>query len=328
MNARDRLKQWYSGNVSVRPPFLEAEFAEGTQALWAQQGLLAECSPESFFGIDRQEEMELTWRRVPEDKSPLVCAEDFLAFQNAYDPGDVRRYPPDWARRVQAWTNREHLLFASPWNEGLFQILGISNGDSLKDALTGLCEHPKLAQAALEHYARFLVVFLDRVLPRVDVDFVILYEPIASNHGSVISAEMYRTFAFAALRRVMDCLERHGVRLRVMWSTGAVRAFIPVWLEAGVTGLNIEEGARSGITYTNLRKTYGKETALLGGIDWRAVAAGPAKIDAFLEQEVRPLLAQGRYIPHLDDSIRAYMPFDAFCYYRLRLNRMLAELGS
>lgn len=328
MNARDRLKQWYSGNVSVHPPFLEAEFAEGTQALWAQQGLLTECSPESFFGIDRQEEMELTWRRVPEDESPLVCAEDLPAFQNAYNPGDARRYPLDWARRVEGWKTREHLLFASPWNEGLFQILGISNGDSLNAALTGLCERPKLAQAALEHYAQFLVDFLDRVLPRVDVDFAILYEPIASNHGSVISAEMYRTFAFTALRRVMDCLERHGVRLRVMWSTGAVRAFIPVWLDAGVTGLNIEEGARSGITYAALRKTYGKEIALLGGIDWRTVAAGPAKIDALLEHEIWPLLAQGRYIPYLDDSIRAYMPFDALCYYRLRLNRMLKELGS
>ncbi|HPO14608.1 MAG TPA: uroporphyrinogen decarboxylase family protein [Candidatus Hydrogenedentes bacterium] len=325
MNARDRLKQWYAGN-SVPPPLLEAEFAEGTLEAWAQRKLLTDCTAEAFFGIDRQEEMELTWRRVPEEKSPLVCKEDLPALLNAYDPRDARRFPPDWPSRVETWKSREHLLFASPWNEGLFQILGISNGASLDAVLRGLCERPVLAEAAMEHYAQFLVDFLDRLLPQVEVDFAILYEPIASNHASVISADMYRHFAFAALRRVMDCLDRHGVRLRVMWSTGAVQAFIPVWLDAGVTGLNIEECGRSGISYNNLRKTFGKGPVLFGGIDWRTVASGPTAIDELLEQQVRPLLEQGRHIPYLDDSIRIYMPFDAFCYYRLRLNRLLEEV--
>ncbi len=326
MNARKRLKQWTVNTDSVRPPHLEAEFAEGTLDYWAQRGLLADCTAEAFFGIDHQEEMELNWRRVPEEKSPLVCKEDLPALLNAYDPRDARRFPPDWPSRVETWKNRDHLLFASPWNEGLFQILGISNGASLDAVLTGLCERPELAETALEHYAQFLGDFLDRLLPQVEVDFAILYEPIASNHGSVISATMYRRFAFSALRRVMDCLERHGVRLRVMWSTGAVQAFIPVWLEAGVTGLNIEEGGRSGITYRDLREKVGKEPVLFGGIDWRTVAAGPAAIDTLLDQEVLPLLKQGRYIPYLDDSIRTYMPFDAFCYYRLRLNRLMEEM--
>jgi hypothetical protein len=75
-----------------------------------------------------------------------------------------------------------------------------------------------------------------------------------------------------------------------------------------------------------LRREFDSRLRFFGGVDWRVVLQGPQAIDEELEQTVRPLLEQGGYVPYLDDTIRAYIPFDQFRYYRDRLDKLVAEV--
>jgi hypothetical protein len=111
-----------------------------------------------------------------------------------------------------------------------------------------------------------------------------------------------------------------------MWTAGRVTPLIPLWIDAGINGIALNRGAECGIGYARLRADFGSSLRLLGGIDWRSVMEGPRSIDAILERDVRPLLEQGGYIPHLDDTIRSYMPFDHFRYYRERLDHMFQQM--
>ena len=48
-----------------------------------------------------------------------------------------------------------------------------------------------------------------------------------------------------------------------------------------------------------VRRRYGKDLLIWGGVDKRALAHGPAAIDAELAR-LRPLIEEGGYIPHTD----------------------------
>ena len=70
------------------------------------------------------------------------------------------------------------------------------------------------------------------------------------------------------------------------------------------------------------RRRFGRQMAYRGGVDKRALAAGPAAIDAALEQKVRPLLAQSGYFPMLDHYAPPDISFENYMYYRIRLKQL------
>jgi hypothetical protein len=63
-----------------------------------------------------------------------------------------------------------------------------------------------------------------------------------------------------------------------------------------------------------VRRKYGKELRISGGVDKRALAKGPAAIDAELAR-LKPLIDEGGYIPHTDHSCPPDVSFANFCYY-------------
>jgi len=326
MHAADRLRAAWASDGPCTPPRFESEFSDEVIAAWRAQGFLDDRTPEDFFDLDRCENAPVEWSRIPAEKAPVASDAELEAFRRVYDPASPGRFPEDWPSRVAAWRNRDFSLTIEPWSEGFFQVLGIADGVTLNRVLVALCERPGLAKAAMDHYAAHVEALLDQVLRHITVDLAFLYEPIASNHAPVISPQTYAHFAQPALRRVAACLERHGVAVRVMWTAGAVHDLIPLWLDAGVNGVYVNQAGQAGLSYAALRREFGPELRLFGGIDWRAVVAGPQSIDAFLARETRPLLKSGRYVPYLDDTVRVYMPFDHFQYYRRQLERLITDV--
>jgi len=324
--ARERLLAALLRLEPCAPPRLECEFSEEIVQEWRAAGHLDDRTPEAFFGIESGGEMPVAWRRISEEEDVLTDAARLEALRRAYDPDDPRRFPQDWESRCQAWRDRDGILWAAPWNEGFFQVIGIADGATLNAALIALRERPALAEAAMDHYADFLIRLIDRAFSGVLPDYVELYEPIACNCAPVIAPADYARFVQPALRRICDHLERRGAGLRVMWSAGAVGDLVPLWLDAGVNGLALNQCGVAGIQYSALRRRFGRELRLIGGIDWRVVQAGPQAIDRYLEHEVRPLLESGGCAPHLDDTIRPGMPFDHFAHYRRRLDAMVESM--
>ena len=325
MNAKEALRRTL-GMELVRPPRFESEFAPEAAQAWQAAGHIDDRGPNVSLGLDSREELGVTWRRTREDKC-IVCDDATLdQHRRAYDPTDSARWPDNWETRVSTWRDRDSVLTCVPWNEGFFQIIGIADGRSLNTALTLLCEEPAWIETAMDAYAGFLEDLIPRVLADVEVDYATFREPVASNHGPVVSPETYARCAAPALKRVVDCLERHGVRHRVMWSAGAVQDLVPTWVDAGITGLYVNQAGQAGVRYGALRREFGTELVLFGGVDWRAVVKGPAWTESVLELDVRPLLEQGSYVPYLDDTVRSYMPWDHFRYYRDSLDALTDDV--
>ena len=74
----------------------------------------------------------------------------------------------------------------------------------------------------------------------------------------------------------------------------------------------------------HLRQEYGRQLRLIGGIDKRAMTAGPAAIDAELANVV-PLVIDGGYIPWCDHLVPPDVPFQNYMYYVQRMKEMTLD---
>jgi uroporphyrinogen decarboxylase len=64
-----------------------------------------------------------------------------------------------------------------------------------------------------------------------------------------------------------------------------------------------------------LRKKYGKDLALAGGIDKIELAKGRKYIEKELYAKIPPLFDKGGYIPHLDHAFSPELSYKDFLYY-------------
>ena len=114
-----------------------------------------------------------------------------------------------------------------------------------------------------------------------------------------------------------------GVDLLIVDSDGDSNSLIPLWIEGGVNGFYPMERA-AGMDAVELRRTYGPELRLLGGIDKRAMIAGPEEIDAELKH-VAPLCAEGGYMPWCDHHVPPDVPLEHYQYYVRRMKEMTLD---
>ena len=72
-----------------------------------------------------------------------------------------------------------------------------------------------------------------------------------------------------------------------------------------------------------LRKEYGSDLALSGGIDKRVLARGKKDIDYEVKRILDYMLPRGGYIPTVDHSVPPDVSFENFMYYVELKNSLL-----
>ena len=140
-----------------------------------------------------------------------------------------------------------------------------------------------------------------QILDVVDIDAFIIWEDMGYERVRWYLRRMARQFMLPRYRKVVDFLRGRGVKYIGLDSDGQIDPLIPVWLDAGLNCLYPFE-VQAGMDVLAVRKKYGKELRLWGGVDKRALASGPEAIDAELAR-LHPLMREGGYIPHTDHSL-------------------------
>jgi uroporphyrinogen decarboxylase len=75
--------------------------------------------------------------------------------------------------------------------------------------------------------------------------------------------------------------------------------------------------------YRDLRRKFGRDLRLIGGIDLDALRHDKESIRREVEEKVPHLVADGGYIPLVDGRIRQDVLFDNYVYYRRLLEEHL-----
>jgi hypothetical protein len=247
-----------------------------------------------------------------------------------------RRFPQDWRKKVAsgklhavagganikasgasdgalataAAADHPRLCWADRWG-GFFGSLRNMLG------LEGLCQafydDPALVERMMEERADSVIRITEEVMKHTPIDVFWYWEDMAYNHASLVDPKMYRKFAFKHYRRVNDWLRQKGIRHIGLDSDGQISELIPIWVESGVTHLWPFE-VQSGMDVLEVRRTYGKSLAMIGGVDKRALTHGFPEIHREIDR-VMPLVEQGGYILELDHSVPPNVSWQNFMEY-------------
>ena len=134
---------------------------------------------------------------------------------------------------------------------------------------------------------------------------------------------MFERFAIPGYKKVIDLLEKYHIPLRILCTTGGdLTSLLPSLIDAGINGLWISNIHSARMEYSKLRRQFGSEVALIGGIDSTALARDEAAVRKVVEETVPDLLEGGHYLPCLDDRPRSNIPFAHYRLYRYILEEI------
>jgi uroporphyrinogen decarboxylase len=172
----------------------------------------------------------------------------------------------------------------------------------------------------MEHLTCLTLTMLERVLPVTPVDIAWWWEDMCYNRGSLMSPALFRDLMVPRYARITGLLRKHGVTTNILDCDGYINQLVPGWLEAGINCMFPLEVAHTDAF--RLRKEYGDQLLLLGGVDKRALIGGKQQIDREMERLV-PLVRSGRFIPCVDHRVPADVSLEDYLYYLQKKEQLL-----
>jgi hypothetical protein len=250
-------------------------------------------------------------------KMPISNRDDWKRFKERLDPATPER-KCDWEK-----AGRELLRSDLPVSIGLGSFFGIPRNWIGFENLALMCyDDRELVEEIVETLADLYYDQLEKALRHIEPDYADGWEDICFRNGPMISPQMFREIVGPHLKRVCDLLRRHGCD--VIWTDcdGDVKPLIPVWLDCGLNcmfPLEVQGGSDPLI----IRKEYGKQILLRGGVNKHALAKTKKHILDELKH-LEPLVSEGGFIPGVDHRTPQDVSYDNYKYY---IREKLAMLG-
>ncbi|NLS95717.1 MAG: hypothetical protein GXX96_26580 [Planctomycetaceae bacterium] len=215
-----------------------------------------------------------------------------------------------WPRKC--WADRWGGFFGS-----LRNMLGVQN------LCVAFYDQPRLIERMMEERADRIIEITAEVLKHTQFDTFWFWEDMAYKAGPLVGPELFGRFAMPHYRRVCEWLRSQGIRHIGLDSDGNIEALIPLWLEAGITHLWPFE-VQSGMDVVKVRRQYGKQLGMIGGLDKRVLVQGGETMRREVDR-VMPVVDDGGYIPELDHSVPPDVSWANFCEYIEYLKHRLAK---
>ena len=321
MSSRERFRATMAYGTPDRVPYFEEGIRKDVLRAWKRQGLAGDADLAKMFSSDFRERIEVDLNPRPRLLSMRDKVTDLKNFKRRLNPSDKRRLPNRWARRVRAWQSRDHVLMLYV-HRGFFQTMGVRNWRSFAEVIMLLTDQPDVVRRRMQIQGEFAAQLTDRILQEVEIDVVVFSEPIGGNDRPLISPQMYEDFVLKSYQPILDVLQRRNMATICLQTYANARILIPVILKWGFNCLWACEVNIEAMDYRSLRKEFGRDLRLIGGIDLDALRKDKAAIRREIEEKVPPLIAEGGYIPLADGRVRADVPFENYVYYRQLLEKV------
>ena len=199
------------------------------------------------------------------------------------------------------------------WGPGRGPKNGYAMG--LEPFLETVITDPGLVKDMFDFWADFVIATARDWFEHVHFDFVYFVEDgIGYKNSTLVSPAMYQALWIPALRKVVDFLHGYGVDLIAHYTSGDIGPLIPTLMDIGINMYFPLEVA-AGMDAPALRKQYGRDIRLIGNIARQALMDGPAAIDEEFRRKVPPLMADGGYIPAVDDMIMPDISLQSYQHY-------------
>ena len=304
-----------------RVPYFEEGIRPEVLKAWKKQGLPTDANLSEMFPSDEREEIIVELEPLPTLKKWPTSRPELESFQRHLDPYDSRRLPDKWSKRIPAWQTRDHVLMLRV-HRGFFLSMGVHDWRRFTEVIRLVIEDPQFVREAMAIQGEFASRLAEQVLREVDIDAAVFTEPIGGSDRPLISPQMYEEFVLTSYKPVFDVLGRFGVETIVFRTFANSRMLIPSILKWGFNCLWACEVNIEAMDYRDLRREFGRDLRLIGGIDLDALRGDKEAVRREVEEKVPPLVADGGYVPLADGRVREDVPFENYLYYRQLLEKV------
>ena len=280
-----------------------------------ENGIIAKCLKEG----------EVDGFRLSMDqflKFPIEKPEDFADVKRRLIAAIPERYPADLENKIERWKSRDYPLVLGEncaANGFYWRAREFMGTENLSFAWY---DYPNLMHEMMEFFADFIIETSRPVLEKTNVEYFTLNEDMSMKNGPLLSPNTFKEFIFPHLKRMVDFFKSNGVKYFALDTDGNPTLLIPYLLDAGVDALwPIERAA--DFDPVEIRKQFGKDLRLWGGVDKRVLALGQDAIRDHLRAMI-PLIEKGGFIPTVDHLIPPDVSWDNFRYYMDKKKALLS----
>jgi hypothetical protein len=321
MNSRERFQKTMAYEQPDRVPYFQEGIRKEVLRTWRKQGLPKGAKPETRFPGDRRLEIELDL----EPRSGLsrwpATRKDLEKLRQRLDPRDPGRLPDNWSQLVACPRGYLEVRMLKI-HRGFFLSLGVTGWKRFLEVMYLLTEASDVVREAMQIQGEFAAGLASRVLQEIEVDAAIFSEPIGGNDRPLISPRMYEDIVLRSYEPVLEVFRRFGVKTIIFRTYANARILIPNLLKHGFNCLWACEVDLEAMDYRSIRREFGRDLRLIGGIDLDALRHGKQAIRREVMEKVPPLLADGGYVPLADGRIREDVTYSDYVYYRQLLEEI------
>jgi len=268
----------------------DTEYVETDE--WGCTVLHLKEAPAMYYGfLDHPVKTPDDWKRYKERLDPAA-------------PGRLFPQPDEFVARANAATTPVGLNLWPWFFRYGFYLMGMER------FLTAFYDEPDLIHDIFEHLARMAINTFEPVLQQVSIDWVCYSEDLAFKNGPHVSPEMYREFWLPHQNPVTRMFQKAGVPVISLYTSGNCEALLPLAMENGINCTWPCE-RNSSMDPIVLRRKFGRDLLLVGGVGHTCLTAGNDAIDAEVQRLI-PLVKEGGFIPMLDDMIPPEVSFASY----------------
>lgn len=232
------------------------------------------------------------------------------------------RFPDNWNELLELYKRDDVVVTIGGYPHGYFGTLAHLMG--YEQLFMNYYDEPELIHDIQKTFTDLWMETYSEILSQVDVDLCVIWEDMSAGTGSMVSPDTIEEFMSPYYKRLTGFLKQNGVRTIFIDTDGYCFDIIPIFIEAGITGMYPIE-VSCGMDLVQVRKTF-PELRLMGGIPKSEIQYGKERIDQILEP-VAEVIKTGGYIPFGDHLIPPSVDWENFKYYRQELNRIIDKCG-
>ncbi len=251
---------------------------------------------------------------------PIKDRKTWEGFKQRLNPNDPRRHSSEeqWAQHV-ARLNQSDV----PVILGCGSLFGWLRDWTGFERIAMLCmDDPDLVEEMMEHLCQFILGVIDRAAREIQIDGMAFWEDMCFRSGPIISPKLFRQWLTPRYRRITDFVRQFSPHaIAYVDCDGNIMQLVEHWLEGGVNCMFPVEVA-AGSSPHQIRRRWGKDVLLMGGVNKRPLAGSREDIDREIDS-LLDLVAEGGFIPHVDHRVPPDVSYDNYRYYLKRKREAL-----
>lgn len=253
-------------------------------------------APSMYYGfIDHQVKDIEDWKRIK------------FRYENTLSKGEPANLLEDIKRLNESADPVKLEIFPYFFRLG-FYLMGMEN------FMLAFYDQPKLIHEMFSFWNKFTINAIKPYIIKAKIDTFVLAEDLAYNLNPHLPPEIYKEFWLPYQNELIDVARKSGIDNICLWTAGDIDVLIPTIMDNGINCIWPIERCSENMDPVKLRRKYGKELRMCGGVPKSCLTLGKNAIDKEINKLI-PLIYEGGFIPALDDMVSPEVPWENYKYY-------------